>query len=369
MNERQIRVCALMPYPFDTTPSQRFRIEQWQPFLENEGILIEYFAFTDERLSSVLYKEGHLGTKTGLLIKALLRRISHVFAARKYDAVFVHRGISVIGPAFMEKLLRLSGARLIFDFDDSIFLPDTSNANKLFGWLKFTGKTAGICRLSSAVTVGNSYLAGYAQKYNENVYIIPTSIDTEKYRPNDKNNSKNKRVVVGWTGSSTSQYHLEMFEPILAKLLMERDVEIRVISNREPSFEEIDYEWRSWSAETEIEEISQIDIGIMPTPDDDWSRGKCALKALQYMSLGIPAVCSNVGANREVVKHGKNGFLAKTPDEWLDSLKKLIDDKSLRKQLGNAARKTVVENYSMEICAQKFGQVVLNTVNNKQTQG
>ena len=119
-------------------------------------------------------------------------------------------------------------------------------------------------------------------------------------------------------------------------------------------FETIPYEWRSWSPEKEVEEVAQIDIGIMPTPDDDWARGKCALKALQYMALGIPAVCSDVGANRDVVKHGENGFLAKTNEDWLESLKKLVDDEKLRKQLGDEARRTVVENYSMEKCAENF---------------
>lgn len=354
--------------PYDRTPGQRFRIEQWEPYLKNQGITIDYFPFTDDKLTEVIYKEGHIPGKIKELTKANIRRLNHIFGANNYDAVFLYRAASMIGPAWMEKILKWRKIPVIFDFDDAIFLTDTSKANRRFGWAKFSGKTADICRLSSAITVGNEFLADYAGKYNENVTVVPTSIDTDKYQPLEKTET-NGRVKVGWTGSSTSQYHLEMFEPVLEKLLKERDVEIRVISNREPSFKEIDYEWRSWSAETEIEEISQIDIGIMPTPDDDWTRGKCALKALQYMSLGIPAVCSDVGANREVVKHGKNGFLAKTPDEWLESFKKLIDDKSLRKQLGNEARKTVVENYSMKICAQKFGQVVLETVNNKKTQG
>lgn len=362
--KEEIRICAIVPDPYDTSPSQRFRIEQWEPYLNRQGITIDYYSFTDDNLRNILYKEGQIVAKAKEMAKASLRRIGHISKAAKYDGVFLHRAASMVGPAWMEKILSWRNVPIIYDFDDSIFLTDTSKANRRFGWAKFSGKTADICRLSTHITVGNGFLADYARQYNQNVTVVPTSIDTHKYQPAENKKTTGK-VKVGWTGSSTSQYHLEQFEPVLVELLKERDVEIRVISNRKPAFETIPSEWREWSPEGEIDEISQIDIGIMPTPDDDWSRGKCALKALQYMALGIPAVCSDVGANREVVRNGENGFLAKSPEQWLKSLKKLIDDEALRKKLGNEARKTVVENYSMEKCAENFAKVVFETVENK----
>jgi glycosyltransferase involved in cell wall biosynthesis len=365
-NNDVTQICALMLDPYDVSPGQRFRIEQWEPFLKKENITVDYFSFTDDKLREVIYKEGHLAAKIKELLKANLRRVGHTLKAKNYDAVFLYRAASMLGPAWIEKFLRWRKIPIIFDFDDAIFLPDTSKANKKFAWAKFSGsKTADICRLSTSVTVGNSYLADYAKKYNEQVFVVPTSIDTEKYQPIAKKDSGASRVVVGWTGSSTSQYHLEEFEPVLVELLKERDVEIRVVSNREPSFTKVPYIWRSWSAETEVEEIAQIDIGIMPTPDDEWSRGKCALKALQYMALGIPAICTDMGANRDVVKHGENGFLAKSNEEWLTAFKTLIDDASLRRKLGDEARKTVVENYSMERCAELFSDAVKATLQNK----
>ena len=364
MKKENIRICGLMPDPYDTSPSQRFRIEQWEPYLEKEGISIDYLSFTDQNLRGVIYKEGQVGTKAKEIAKASFRRLRHIIKASDYDVVFLHRAASMIGPAWMEKILKWRKMPIIYDFDDSIFLTDTSKANKKFGWAKFSGKTADICRLSTSITVGNTYLADYAKKYNDRVTVVPSSIDTNKYQVLDKQ-VKNGRIIVGWTGSSTSQYHLEMFEPVLAELYKARDVEIRVISDREPTFTAFPYVWREWSSKKEVEEVSLIDIGIMPTPDDQWSRGKCAMKALQYMASGIPAVCSDVGTNREVIKHGENGFLAKTNEDWLDSLKKLIDDAALRKQLGNEARRTVVENYSMVKCAQTFSQVVFDTVENK----
>lgn len=364
VNSEKIKLCALMPYPFDTAPSQRFRIEQWEPYLDKEQILIDYYSFADEKLNRTLYKKGHTAAKLAYMLSALLRRFGHVARAGKYDAVFIHRGASLVGPAFLERLINITGVPIIFDFDDSIFLADTSNANKFFSWAKFVGKVKEICRISSAVTVGNSYLKKYADAFNENVFIVPTSIDTERYKPVEQTGKRrSEKIIIGWTGSSTSQYHLEAFEPTLAELLERRsDVEIRVISDRKPDFENIECTWREWSAETEVEETRNFDIGIMPIPDNQWTRGKCAAKALICMSLGIPTICSNVGANRDVIKNGENGFLADTSEQWLEYFDVLIDNETLRRDMSIAARATVVNNYSMKKCAELFADVVRKTV-------
>lgn len=347
--------------PYDTSPGQRFRIEQWEPYLKNAGIAIDYFSFTDENFRKIIYKEGHTAAKIKELIKANFRRLNHLFKASEYDAVYLYRAANMIGPAWMEKFLSWRKIPVIFDFDDAIFLTDTSKANRKFGWAKFSGKTADICRLSTQVTVGNSYLAEYASKFNSNVSVVPTSIDTDRYQPVSKESNENARVIVGWTGSSTSQYHLEEFEPVLAELVKRHNVEIRVISDREPDFEEVPFVWRQWTAQTEVEETAKFDIGIMPLPDNEWTRGKCAAKALICMSLGIPAICSDVGANRDVISHGENGFLAKNQEEWLKNFDFLIADKDLRIKMGYQARQTVVERYSMKKCADLFAEVVWNT--------
>lgn len=362
--EKIIRVCALMLDPYDTTPGQRFRIEQWEPHLKQNGIVIDHFSFTDEDLRKVLYREGHYAAKVKGMAKAFFRRIGHIFKSSEYDVIYLYRTATMVGPPWLERILKRRKTPFILDFDDAIFITHTSKANARFGWLKFAGKTAEICSLSDTVTVGNSFLADYAGKYNDNVYVVPTGIDTSKYRLPPPKDKKDEPIIIGWTGSSTSQYQLEDFEPVLAELHKKRgdDIEIRVISDREPAFETVPYVWRAWSSEKEVEETAKIDIGIMPIRDDDWSRGKCAAKALQYMSLGIPAVCSDVGANRDVINHGENGFLAKTPEEWLNFLEKLIDDSRLRAELGAAGRETIVESYSMIKCAELFEQAVRDTV-------
>ena len=363
-NTEAIRVCALVPYPPDTTPSQRYRIEQWLPHLKAQGITVDLIPFADEALMRHLHRPGRRAMKAVAGASRFARRFLDVVAATRYDVVLIHRNVAVGGPALLERLLSLTGKPVIFDFDDAIFLLHTTEANRRFGWLKFPGKTATICRLSAHIVTGNSYLAEYARQFNNRVTIIPSSVDTDCYRPAKKSKS-NGRVVIGWMGSSTSQTHLEMFAPALSKLLARRDVELRVVSDREPVLQGVRFNWRPWSAGTEIEELVQFDIGIMPMPDDQWARGKCAMKALLYMSAGIATVCSAVGANCDVIRHGENGLLAKTTEDWANHLGALIDDPRLRERLGLAGRQTIEQRYSMKSSAELFSRVVRNVVEAK----
>ena len=354
-----IALCALVPYPPDTAPSQRFRIEQWSPLLAQDGIAVELVPFASPSLMRLLYAPGRPWAKTALTLSAVARRLLQVPRVRRFDVVLVHRALCLAGPAVPERLLSLCGRPVIYDFDDAIFLLDTTNANRAFGWLKFPGKTAAICRLSDHVVVGNEHLAGYARRFNPRVTVVPTSVDTESYRPTPRP-APSARVVVGWTGSSTSQAHLEGFAPVLRELARRRSVEVRVISDRKPDLPGLDATWRPWSAvvSADVAELSQFDIGIMPVPDDAWSRGKCATKALLYMAMGTPTVCSPVGANQALVRHDRNGLLASTPEEWLACLERLIDDASLRDRLGRAGRLTVEGGYSARRSAEAFGRVV-----------
>ena len=363
-SDQTVSICALVPYPPDTTPSQRFRIEQWMPHLETSGISVDLLPFADSELMRMLHKPGHQTAKALASLSGFVRRFVDAVRTRHYDAVLIHRAACIGGPATVERFVTLLGRPVIYDFDDAIFKLHTTEANRRFGWLKFPGKTGTICRISAHVVVGNSYLADYALRFNSRVTVIPTSIDTKQYQPAKKNGSTGK-VVVGWTGSSTSQTHLEMFAPTVRHLVSRRDVEFRVISDREPVLPGVPYVWRRWSAETEVEDLSDLDFGIMPIPDDEWARGKCALKALQYMAMGVPAICSPVGANSEVVQHGENGLLAANIDEWTSCFERLVDDAPLRSQLGLMARRTVEQNYSMQKCSELFAGVVRTTVEDR----
>jgi glycosyltransferase involved in cell wall biosynthesis len=354
-------VCALVPYPPGVAPSQRFRLEQWAPLVAAEGIDVTFLPFADARLMQVIHAHGARAAQVAGQVRGCLRRIAALRSLARYDLVIVHRTVCLAGPAVLERLIARIGPPLLFDFDDAIYLLHTSAANRAFAWLKFPGKTAAICRLARHVTVSTPHLATYARRHNANVSIVPSSVDTDRYRPPAARPARDK-LVVGWTGSATSQGHLELFAPVLADLLPQLRVELHVHSDRPPALAGVPFVWRPWRAGTEAEEIAAFDLGIMPLPDDDWARGKGAMKALLCMALGVPMVCSAVGVNVDLIRHGENGFLARTPEDWRVSLAALVGDPLLRERLGRAGRATVEEGYSARRCAALFAEAVRQAV-------
>lgn len=249
-------------------------------------------------------------------------------------------------------------APVIFDFDDSIWLNDTSDGNKELAWIKKPQKTALICGYADLVTVGNQYLFDFAKQYNENVVIIPTLIDTDYHKPAALSRS-NERVCIGWTGTATTLKQYCAAIPMLQEIkrLHGDKVYFKVIANVDVWSQDLEVKLTKWSKENEIEELSEFDIGIMPLPDDLWSKGKCGFKGLQCMALEIPVVMSPVGVNVEIIQHGVNGFLATDTLSWVESLSKLIDSKELRESVGKEGRKTVCEKYSVNAYRERFLQI------------
>jgi len=355
-----MRVCALVPYPPGTAPSQRYRIEQWAPMLRSYGIEVELWPFLEGAELDLLYSATKWREKARMLATATARRLRALTHIEHFDAVLIHRAACLAGPAIIERVIARRKP-IVFDFDDAIYLLDTTAENSRFGWLKFPGKTAALCRMSQHVVTSNDHLAAYARRYNKNVTIVPSSIDTEQYHPTQLDRAAT-RVVIGWTGSATSQAHLEAFAPVLQRIVGRYRVDLRVVSARPPDLDGLPVTWSRWSAEREVEDLAEFDIGIMPQPDDEWSRGKSAFKALQCMGMGVPVVCSAVGASLALIQHGENGFLASTPDDWDESLGLLIGDASLRERVGMAGRRTVEQRYSAQRSALSLGEVLRTAV-------
>jgi glycosyltransferase involved in cell wall biosynthesis len=225
--------------------------------------------------------------------------------------------------------------------------------------LKSSKKTPTICGLARHVTVGNEALAAYARRHASAVTVIPSTIDTDEYRIAER--AANVRPVVGWTGSTTTVRYLEALAPALRDLRGRLDFVLQVVGSeaRLPGVEVGNVPWR---AETEAEDLRPLDVGLMPLEDDDWSRGKCGLKALQYMALGIPPVVSPVGVNATIVRDGENGFHARNDAEWVDRIERLLRDPELRARLGAAARRTVEESYSARVQAPRMAEVFRKVV-------
>ena len=340
-----MNVLALMPALYDTSPGQRYRLEQWEPLLREHGVEITYAPFEDEALHALLYKPGLMGKKLQLVTRNLGRRLSLVRRVKDYDLVYILREAALLGPPIFEKLIHQRRVPIVFDFDDAIFVSYRSPSNGYLSYLKFASKTKTICRLASHVMVGNPYLAEYARQVNNRVTVIPTTIDTEKYRVPQRP-EKTGPPVIGWTGSYSTVQHLDTLRGALKKLAERESFRLRVIGT--PAYEcaPIDVDAMQWRADSELEDLSAIDIGVMPLPDDRWSKGKCGLKALQFMALGIPTVCSPVGVNTDIIQDAENGFIAGTEDEWVEKLSSLLRSAELRQRLGQAGRATVEQKYS-----------------------
>lgn len=341
-----MRVLALVPSEKDVSPGQRYRIEQWEPLLREKGVEITYAHFTFPAMTRVLYKPGHVIAKTAFMAAAYFRQLMSVLKAHHYDLVYIFREATLIGPALIETLVSWQGVPIVYDFDDAIFIPYKSPSNSYLSYLKCFGKTAGICRRARQVMVGNEYLRDYALQHNKDVTIIPTTVDTDWYRPEARRSRHDGIPVIGWTGSYSSHQYLERVFPALKRVAERHPFHMVVVGTEKPDIPGVDVEFRPWRSETEVEDLADVDIGIMPIPDDPWSRGKCGLKALLYMALAAPPVVSPVGVNSDIVCHGENGFHARSEDDWVELLHRLLTDRSLRDRMGRRARRKVEERYS-----------------------
>lgn len=358
-----MNVLGLVPYLYDTAPGQRFRIEQWARILERQGVRIRFEPFESERLRQIVRLPGHHQEKFGEIVRCIRRRIRLLAAIDgAWDAVFVYREILPIGPPILERMMARRGLPIVYDFDDAIFLPDVSEANRHFKWLKWPRKVAAICRLSAFVIVGNRYLEEFASRHARRVSVVPSTIDTQSYTP--KGDPEIRGVpTIGWSGSLTTLKHLRTLGPTLRTLRRSVEFRLKVVGSPEYSVPGLEVESQGWSAASEIDDVRSFDIGIMPLPDDAWSRGKCGLKALLYMAAGVPTVAAAVGMNCEIIRDGENGFLASTEQEWVEKLSRLIADGDLRRMFSREGRKTVEGWYSADVQAPRLLEI-LNKVRN-----
>jgi glycosyltransferase involved in cell wall biosynthesis len=352
------KVFIFCPYPVDTAPSQRFRYEQYINLLEKQDFEFHFFPFIDTKTWNVLYQKGHYFLKTYLMLMSFFKRWRMLFKIKEADVVFIHREMTHFGPPifewFISKVLKV---KYIYDFDDAIWLPNYSKSNAKFQWIKCYWKVPFCIKWAHKVSVGNQFLADYAQPYNSSVVIIPTTLDTENYH-NQTIDYAHQRLSIGWTGTLTTMNYLYELEPVIAQLEKEFSFDFIVISNQKPKMELQSLRYIQWNKDTEIADLMKFSIGVMPLKEDKWSKGKCGFKALQYMSLGIPCVISPVGVNTAIVDHQTNGFLATSNDEFYSYLKQLLENAGLRNEIGLKGQQTVVNRYSTSANLAKYVELL-----------
>lgn len=348
------RVLYIAMHRKDRSPSQRFRFEQYIEFLKQNGYDYDFSFLISPEDDKLFYAPGNTLRKGFIFLNCFIQRLRDVLRANRYDIIFIQREAFMTGTVFFEKQFARSKAKVIFDFDDSIWMQNVSDANKRFGFLKNASKTSSIIALSDMVFAGNEYLATYAQPFNKNIRIVPTTIDTVEYQRIPL--PANEKICIGWSGSITTIQHFKFAVPALEiiKRKYGNRIQIKVIGDANYKNENLDAISLNWNKQDELKELSSFDIGIMPLPDDEWAKGKCGLKGLQYMALEIPTIMSPVGVNAQIIQHGTNGMLATTDKEYVNAISALVEKEQLRKQIGAAGRKTVVEKFSVKAWEQKY---------------
>ncbi len=256
--------------------------------------------------------------------------------------------------AIEARLVAALSRRRVFDVDDAIYVRKPRRLGEPADdsiWRR--RKFAATCRLVDVVAAGNDVLAQVAREAARAVEILPTSIDTSCYRASTA--APDAPPVIVWIGSPENLVYLEMIRPALARLsARHRTLKVRVICSAFPEWPEIQVERVPWSAATEAGSLASAHMGVMPLSDDEWARGKCAFKLLQYMAASLPCVASPIGANAEAVIDGYNGFHARTLDEWERNLERLIESAELRAILGANGRAHVENRYSMRAYQERY---------------
>lgn len=353
---RPLRVLALAPYP-DEAPSTRFRIVQMMPALADLGVDVTLHAF--------LAPDAYAGARSPGSLLAKLAAVTEGFAglralldgAGRYDAVLVQRALA---PFLNRTLLgELTGRRvpLVYDFDDAVYLPQEGGRRWLEALRAPRRSTEALCRASAVVLAGNAHLADFARaavgpEGAHRVRVVPSVVDTRRFRPREDGRGAPPTPTLGWVGSATTLAYLEALASPLRELADRVPHRLLVAAGAEPPrLRGVVFEHRAWSAEAEVSLVQEMDVGLYPLAENPWTLGKCGFKAVQYLACGVPCVASPVGVLTEIVRHDETGLHAGTDDAWVDACARLLGDPGERTRMGRAGRALVEGAYSVDVAA------------------
>jgi glycosyltransferase involved in cell wall biosynthesis len=354
------KILFITPNPIQSA-SERYRIYQFLPYLERAGFACTVLPFASRELFRAIQAE--------LLVPKLLytpfcylRRMLDLAAISGYDAVVVHRGIFPFPWPTLEKMVIRRHTKVIFDFDDAIHIGHRDIAATKYPRiykLKYGAKVNEILGRCAHVIAGNRTLGEHALQFNSQVSIVPTVVDVEQYAFQPPR-TQSDLLTVGWVGSRSTSPYLLAIEPALRRLSEAHlgKIRFRLYGHPQRKLNLPNFESLPFSLASEIEDLRTMDIGIMPLPDNDWTRGKCAFKAIQYMALGIPTVTSPVGMAAELVQHNVNGFWAQTPEEWFEALNRLVTNIHTRRRFAEEGRKTIETLYSLQAWGPRLAELL-----------
>lgn len=363
------RMLVLCPFPQGVAAGQRLKYEQYFDDWRAHGWHIDVSSFMDPPMWSIAYQPGRLTSKAGGVLRGHLRRLRDLGRIPKYDLVYVFMWVTPFGTSLMERLVGRLARRLVYDIEDNVIvgqeLPGKYNPNALVARLKGPGKARFLIRRADHVIASSPFLRDTCmQRHGARASTyISSSVNTQRFLP--RTPAPRAKVTVGWTGTFSSRVYLDGLRTVFQRLAGRVEYRLRVIGNFDYDLPGVDLEVVRWSAEREVQDLQELDIGVYPLPDDDWVMGKSGLKAIQYMAFGLPTVASHAGMTPMIIRDGENGLLVRTDDEWLQALERLIRDPALRQRLGAAARRDAVGKYSTAAIAGQYRQVLEDALERK----
>jgi glycosyltransferase involved in cell wall biosynthesis len=351
------------PFPVGVAAGQRLKYEQYLEDWRAAGWDITVSPYMDMATWKIAYAPGGYASKAFGLLKGHMRRMRDVLRIGSFDLVYIHMWVTPLGTSAFERLTRKLARKLVLDVEDNVLvgqgLSRKDNPNYWANLLKGPGKARFLIRTADHVITSSPFLNETCKAINlkRACTYISSSVDTDRFLPvNSYTGTRN--VTIGWTGTHSTRVMLDLLRGVFQKLATRIPFKLKVIGNFDYELPGVDLEVVRWTAEREVADLQTFDIGVYPLPLDEWVTGKSGLKAIQYMAFAIPPVATNIGTSPMIIRHGENGMLVRTEDEWLDALETLVKQPELRRRLGEAARRDAVQKYSTKAIAGEYRRIL-----------
>jgi len=346
-----LKILFLTKYP-EQGASSRYRVFQYLDHYRDLGTDVAVQSFMDSSLYSMSMSRGSQAKKLWMTAKAILRRLAFVWRHRDADVLYLQRELLPFGPPVIERLMKRQGMRLIFDYDDALFIKKASRYNRIASFFRSPQKIADIIRMADLTIAGNDWLRDQANSLGGQAITVEVAEDTDRYLPKEYGDGQ---VTIGWLGSPSTSKYLHLISDQLRKVARAQPhVKWVMVGGGDFEMDGVPWETRDWSFETEKKSLHEFDIGLMPLPNEEWSLGKSGGKARTYMAASVVPVVSAMGYNLQLVDHGRTGLLIDEEDAWADALTDLIQSPDKCQRLAEAALRDVKTRFSVEGQAAKI---------------
>ncbi len=340
-----LKILFLTRYPNEGA-SSRYRVYQYLPYLESMGVSCTSQSFMNQEMYELYFSPGSTLRKMWFFVRALTVRLNSLRGYRQYDIVFMQRELFPIGPPVIERYLRKKGVKLIFDYDDALFINKPSRYNPLATFFRSPDKILKIFGLVDCVVAGNDWLRDKALDYGVEAVTVEVAEDTQRIQMHETHRNDSP-ITIGWLGSRSTVKYLTGIAPVLRKISSEyNNLVFELVGGGEFYMKGVPWQISEWSLDGELDALARFDIGLMPLPEETWSKGKSGGKARTYMAAGVVPVCTGYGYNSELITDKETGFLCNSDSDWYAALSSLIESAEFRQTIAVKARSDVELRFS-----------------------